>query len=298
MFRRRLLFFLLGPALAVIAAQNDAFSATSSVEFKLRGILISTTNRSALVNGKVVREGERIDGIEILTIEEDVVRVLSGSGEYAVPVGSGAWLQPSPVRSVHNAEIDKQSNGDETRQHVRRVNSGDTLSGIAEEYVSHGISLNQVMVALFKANPQAFDGNLNRLHAGADLYIPEDLFMRRLDPEAALAEVVNQTRRWQAVRNAPAAQPTERIETRPVRLAVTSEPSEYGPVRFGETLSQIAVEVSGTGVSMDEMMAALFAANPHAFGDSIDLLHEGAVLRVPGIDEINQVQTLAANHYR
>ncbi len=110
---------------------------------------------------------------------------------------------------------------------------------------------------------------------------------------------MRQTESWQAGRDRPrlAAQPPASIEVDPVDALAALETGEYGPVRFGETLSGIAVQVSGDDVSMNEMMAALFEANPHAFGDNIDLLHEGAVLRVPGFDEISQTATLAANNY-
>lgn len=295
MFRRLLLFFLLIPTLAIFLPQNQAFSATSNVEFRLNGVLISPSSRSALVNGQVAREGEWVDGIEILAIEEDAVRVLSGSEEYAVPVGSGAWLEPSQATAARSAQTEHRSGSP-----IRRVNSGDTLSGIAEDYAGNGVSLYQVMVALFEANPQAFDGNINRLHAGAELRIPEALDIRHRTPETALAEVLRQTESWQAGRDRPglAAQPPAPIEVDPVSAVAELGTSEYGPVRFGETLSEIAVQVSHDDVSMKQMMAALFAANPHAFGDSIDLLHEGTVLRVPGFNEINQTATLAANNYR
>ncbi len=276
-------------------AQEEAVSATSGVEFTLNGVLISPTSRSALVNGKVVREGEHVDGVEILAIDEDAVHVLTGSEEYAVPVGSGAWLQPSLASAVHTPPTEYRSGSS-----VRRVNSGDTLSAIAEDYAGNGLSLYQVMIALFDANPQAFDGNINRLNAGAELRIPQMLDMRHLEHGIAVAEVLRQTESWQAGRDRPSlvAQAPESILADPVNVIVAHDTSEYGPVRFGETLSEIALQVSGDNVSMGQMMTALFEANPHAFGDSIDLLHEGAVLRVPGIDEINQPPTMAANNFR
>ena len=56
---------------------------------------------------------------------------------------------------------------------------GDTLSRIAGEYKPPGATLEQMLVALFDANQPAFDGNMNRLRAGAILNIPS--------PEAATA---------------------------------------------------------------------------------------------------------------
>lgn len=51
-----------------------------------------------------------------------------------------------------------------------RVRSGDTLSGIASRNLAAGASLDQMLVALYRANPHAFVGkNMNRLMAGAVL---------------------------------------------------------------------------------------------------------------------------------
>ncbi len=54
-----------------------------------------------------------------------------------------------------------------------RVRSGDSLSRIASRTQRPGASLDQMLVALFHANPQAFQGeNMNRLRAGAVRSIP------------------------------------------------------------------------------------------------------------------------------
>ncbi|MEO6263597.1 MAG: FimV/HubP family polar landmark protein [Luteimonas sp.] len=64
--------------------------------------------------------------------------------------------------------------------------------------------------------------------------------------------------------------------------------SEYGPVQRGQTLSQIAATLDGAeGYSLAQTMLALLRANPDAFiGDNINLLKQGAVLRLPPADEI------------
>lgn len=56
----------------------------------------------------------------------------------------------------------------------------------------------------------------------------------------------------------------------------------YGPVRSGETLWGIAHRLRPEGVSTDQMMMALYRANPHAFIGNINLLRAGYVLRIPG----------------
>ncbi|MES2889059.1 MAG: FimV/HubP family polar landmark protein [Pseudomonadota bacterium] len=54
-----------------------------------------------------------------------------------------------------------------------RVKPGDTLSRIAGQNLSSGVSLEQMLVALHKANSAAFiDNNMNRLKAGVVLNVP------------------------------------------------------------------------------------------------------------------------------
>jgi len=54
-----------------------------------------------------------------------------------------------------------------------RVRSGDSLSKIAGRTQRPGVSLDQMLVSLFRANPNAFSGNnMNRLKAGVVLSVP------------------------------------------------------------------------------------------------------------------------------
>jgi pilus assembly protein FimV len=54
-----------------------------------------------------------------------------------------------------------------------RVRSGDSLSRVAAKTQRPGVSLDQMLVALFRANPSAFiDNNMNRLKAGVVLSVP------------------------------------------------------------------------------------------------------------------------------
>ena len=56
----------------------------------------------------------------------------------------------------------------------------------------------------------------------------------------------------------------------------------YGPVRPNETLWGISERLRGNdNVSLNQMMLAIYRANPEAFAGNINLLRRGAILRVP-----------------
>lgn len=85
---------------------------------------------------------------------------------------------------------------------------------------------------------------------------------------------------------APPPQPVARAAA---PIPPTPPASQYGAVESGETLSQIAGGL-GLGVSLDQAMIALLRANPDAFiNGNVNLLKQGAVLRVPPRDELNSI---------
>ncbi|MGA9423206.1 MAG: FimV/HubP family polar landmark protein, partial [Rhodanobacteraceae bacterium] len=79
------------------------------------------------------------------------------------------------------------------------------------------------------------------------------------------------------------------------RAAVTGAGSDqYGPVAAGETLSEIIRKTGGDSTDMNRMMLAMLKANPDAFfGDNINNLKRGAILRIPGAGEIAAVGSAA-----
>ncbi|MFZ6747493.1 FimV/HubP family polar landmark protein [Undibacterium sp. Ren11W] len=84
----------------------------------------------------------------------------------ATPIASVA--QKKPVEKVPVVNKEDKSSSD------YQVKRGDTLGRIAEAHRSEGVSLDQMLVGLYKANPQAFSGNnMNRLKSGQILSIPD-----------------------------------------------------------------------------------------------------------------------------
>ncbi len=81
------------------------------------------------------------------------------------------------------------------------VRSGDTLSGIASGRYP-GVSRERALVAIYRANPQAFAGNMNELRAGAQLTLPAEADVAAVAPGAAISEVSQQYQAWARTRSA------------------------------------------------------------------------------------------------
>ncbi|HYD74789.1 FimV/HubP family polar landmark protein [Ramlibacter sp.] len=75
------------------------------------------------------------------------------------------------------------------------VQAGDTAGGIAGIHKPGSVSLDQMLIAMLRANPDAFiDGNVNRLRAGAVLDMPTAEQARSVAPAEARRMVVAQSR--------------------------------------------------------------------------------------------------------
>jgi pilus assembly protein FimV len=62
---------------------------------------------------------------------------------------------------------------------------------------------------------------------------------------------------------------------------------EYGPIQSGETLGKIARQVMPEGVSLDQMLVALYRHNPDAFiRKNLNLVRTGKTLRIPDREEV------------
>ncbi|WP_231990409.1 FimV/HubP family polar landmark protein [Nitrosomonas ureae] len=81
------------------------------------------------------------------------------------------------------------------------VNRGDTLSSIAIQVLPAGVDLNQMLVALYRANREAFiANNMNLLKTGAILKVPEKNEITAIDSSTARAEIKTQIADWRNYR--------------------------------------------------------------------------------------------------
>lgn len=100
---------------------------------------------------------------------------------------------------------------------------------------------------------------------------------------------------------APTAIPTPAPQVAEVPPAVSTAPAaaaqnEYGPVKAGQTLSQIVAQLGAGQYTVDQTMLALLRTNPEAFiGNDINRIKRGAVLRIPDAAEVTKLGAAEAS---
>ena len=166
------------------------------------------------------------------------------------------------------------------------IKSGDTLSRIARQVAPDEVNLNQMLVALHRANRDAFFGNnINRLKAGPILRVPDSSEIAKISPAEAAIEVKTQIADWNAYRQKLAATTGAAAATEAPKQtasgkittivkdssAVAREPSkEVLKLSKGEELSG----AGGKGISASQ--------------DRIRAMEEDAIARNKALNEANE----------
>ncbi len=130
-----------------------------------------------------------------------------------------------------------------------KVRQGDTLTKVAQKTQREGVSLDQMLVALFRANPDAFMAeNMNRLKAGADLAVPSADKAKETSPADAKQVIQAQSADFGAYRERLAAGVPEIKAAAPSRQATgkvqaqVDDKKAAAPTPDRLTLSQGAVK--------------------------------------------------------
>ena len=133
------------------------------------------------------------------------------------------------------------------------VRPGETLGRIANNTRPEGVSLDQMLVAIFRANPDAFDhGNMNRLKAGKILTIPDKTAIEAVPRDEARRAVTAQSADWGGYRRklaseaaaAPVAEAAPRQQSTG-RISARVEDKARPAVEPKDQLKVSKTEVSG-----------------------------------------------------
>jgi pilus assembly protein FimV len=142
-----------------------------------------------------------------------------GAIERAAPsTPAAAETQPAPMAAATPAPAETSASpaagaGNAGGTHL--VRRGETLSGIASATAGAGTGSARTrswMVAIYQANPRAFDSNMNLLRSGAVLRIPEGAAAAGISGADASAEIRRQYAAWRgAAGSAPAGEQPGRL---------------------------------------------------------------------------------------
>lgn len=189
----------------------------------------------------------------------------------AAPAPRAAPPQAAPQRAAAPARAVPET------YTVRR---GDTMHRIASAHVQSGSTLDQMLVALLRANPQAFDGgNINRLRAGAVLNVPRADAVRAIDPAEARREIRAQAADFDAYRRGLASSATARA---PVVAAQAEQESAGRIVPRVEESERPEAAGDQVRVSRSEAAAADGSAEAR-----LQVLEEELTSREKSLEEAN-----------
>jgi pilus assembly protein FimV len=157
------------------------------------------------------------------------------------------------------------------------VHSGDTLVKIAQSHMVAGATLDQIMMATLKANPDAFSGgNINRLRAGASLTLPDTAAATSTDASDAHRSVVAQSSDFASYRSKLAASasaaPTAAASATPAQTASgkVTAPIKDNSASSTPTADQLKLSRAGSGAATTTVSGAATAASAKAAAQSAE----------------------------
>jgi len=154
------------------------------------------------------------------TVPQPAAPNTDAKSEEAAPATSGKRGKGAAASAAAKPE---GKTGDKTY----RVKEGDTLADIANRTRDNTVSLDQMLIALYRANPDAFIGdNINRLRAGRVLSVPDAAAAGAVNKGEARTTVVAQAQDFNAYRNKLAGQ----VASGPARKANDAKQSGGGKV--------------------------------------------------------------------
>jgi len=175
------------------------------------------------------------------------------------------------------------ASGTESEYAVKR---GDTLARIAAGVKPEGITLDQMLVSLYRNNTDAFSGNMNRLKTGTILRVPDKERIAETAPAEATKEVRVQSSNWNAYRmklaeaagSAPASDTTKSAASGKITTAV--EDKAAGREAPKEVLKLSKGDTTAAGKAP--------GGKPASAKERMRMLEEEAVAREKSLAEANE----------
>lgn len=154
-----------------------------------------------------------------------------------IPAAEPAKAEPAPRSESRPIPAARAA----TSAKQETVNKGDTLGAIARKNKPDGVTLNQMLIALYRANQDAFiRGNINLVRAGRILNIPDREAVAAVDAAEAGQQVQSQMADFADYKRklgaAVAAAPAAPAREREVSGRITAKPETPAPAEQKDQL--------------------------------------------------------------
>ncbi len=217
--------------------------------------------------------------------EGSVQNIAAPNVNSTTPVAANTTESIPSIRNRSERSSSKQANRANPLDTYGPVIRGDTLSSIARQILPAGVDLNQMLVALYRANRDAFiANNMNLLRVGAVLKIPEKNEVASIDTSTARTEIRMQVQDWHnyqskvaATRNEP---PSAGIRQSDQGKIVTS--IEKKPMADGESAKEVL------RLSSAQLTDKSGPASESALLDRLRVMEEDAIARNLALKEANE----------
>jgi len=185
------------------------------------------------------------------------------------PVPAAVRPQPAPAAAPQpGVAVPAQEYGP--------IKRGETLSGVASAVKPEGVSLEQMLIGIYRRNPEAFEQNINRMKTGRILRIPEREELAALPQAEAVREIRVQVTEWNAYKQ---------------RLAGDAQPVRDG----GGASGRITTRVEDKAAAESRDVVRLSKAEPSAGqgkglspAERVRVLEEEAVARERALAEAKE----------
>lgn len=144
-----------------------------------------------------------------------------------------------------------------------RVRSGDTLFKVASRLRQPGVTNDQMMMALFRANPNAFiNNNINNLKSGVVLKAPSANKVKSLSRAEARRQIRQQHAEWRNLRTSLAKKTVPQKSVAPVaKQSVKQTNTKSNRIASNQQQDKARLEVLGTNKGKGASNAASAGAN-------------------------------------
>lgn len=219
--------------------------------------------------GRLIREYTfLLDPVDLrLGQNAQVVAPVARPFELAPAVPAPVWAPALPVETkAGRAGNPAPRPGAKPESGSYRVKAGDTLTRVATKFKPEGISLDQMLVALYRANPSGFVGNnMNRMRAGTVLSVPDGNTAAGVAPSGASAVVVAQAADFNAYRNQLAG----KIARASAKSSEATKQSAAGKIESKVEETQAAVAESQDKLRLSKADAVADSAAGPANGTAV-----------------------------